>query len=163
MSAVNYAKENTEAAYYEILCLLEAVNCDFDRLNDITYQGELLAESEETVQELLEWDNENHVELDELINKSFGCTSRDEALERLTESAAELLVRSYWMAPVGRLEVGEYMIVLFGGVPTRRIVGKLEDRQVLSAKLEYLSGEWVELLGTDESRLIEYAGFFFNN
>jgi hypothetical protein len=177
MSNNEQAKRQAEAQLQSILATVASLNCNYDRLEELQEERDDLesaiedtAKVEEpgeyaaAVQDLADWDKENMEELQELRDEAGECKDRDEALERITDDALEVAVRSGWSTP-GELEAEEYNILLCTGGPAVRIRGELSEyKEPESAWLEYQDWgtPWEVLrLGADEDAVLTYARCFF--
>lgn len=164
METKDYAKEQAAAQYSSIVAILDAINCDYDRLAELTEEREELVELG-THEELTEWDRENSEELVELTEAAGDCTSQEDAICYLDDIVLELLVRSGWAGVGEELEAEEFMILLFAGGPSVRIKGELEGNEVTRAWVEYQDWgkPWAHYTGASQSTLIEFAQYFFSN
>jgi hypothetical protein len=177
MSNNEQAKQQAEAQLQSILFMVEALNCNYDRLEELQEELDDLGDAiddldpleasntyAEAVQDLANWDKENGEELQELRDEAGECKDRDEALEHITDDALDVAVRSGWSTP-GELEAEEYVILLCTGGPAVRIRGELNSyKEPKSAWLEYQDWgtPWEVLrLGADEAAVLMYARCFF--
>jgi hypothetical protein len=176
MSNNEQAKQQAQAQLQSILSMVASLNCDYARLAGLQEERDALESAIEdaeehgdsddaaAVQDLADWDKENMEELQELRDEAGECKDRDEALERITDDALEVAVRSGWSTP-GELEAEEYNILLCTGGPAVRIRGELRScKEPESAWLEYQDWgtSWEVLrLGADEAAVLEYARCFF--
>lgn len=100
------AKELGACTYSSLAEMVAALNCDYDRLDELREEREALeeaiedAESDEEMGEavaaLQEWDEENGEEFTELKEEAGDCTDRDQAYERIQEDPLSVQVRSGW-------------------------------------------------------------------
>jgi hypothetical protein len=174
MSNNDQAKQQAEAQLQSILFMVEALNCNYDRLEELQEERDDLESAIDDAEEqgdtddarnaLDFWVKENGEELQELRDEAGECKDRDEALERITDDALEVAVRSGWSTP-GELEAEEYNILLCTGGPAVRIRGELSEyKEPESAWLEYQDWgtPWEVLrLGADEDAVLTYARCFF--
>jgi hypothetical protein len=174
MSNNEQAKQQAEAQLQSILFMVEALNCNYDRLEELQEERDDLESAIDDAEEqgdtddarnaLDFWVKENGEELQELRDEAGECKDRDEALERITDDALEVAVRSGWSTP-GELEAEEYNILLCTGGPAVRIRGELSEyKEPESAWLEYQDWgtPWEVLrLGADEDAVLTYARCFF--
>ena len=184
----NHAEEQAAAQYSSIVRMLEAVNCDFDRLQ------ELQSEREELVQELTEaearhaaacasyasstdaqnrltearealtqWETDNAEELAELKDEAGEHEDESSAREAIQEDPLEVQVRSDWESPGAPLEAVEFMVLLCTGGPAVRIRGELNRGEPCRAWLEYQDWgtPWTQWFGAKSDTLCEYASNFF--
>jgi hypothetical protein len=174
MSNNEQAKRQAEARLDSILAMVAALNCNYDRLEELQEERDDLESAIDDAEEqgdtddarnaLDFWVKENGEELQELRDEAGECKDRDEALERITDDALEVAVRSGWSTP-GELEAEEYNILLCTGGPAVRIRGELSEyKEPESAWLEYQDWgtPWEVLrLGADEDAVLTYARCFF--
>jgi hypothetical protein len=177
MSNNEQAKQQAQAQLESILAMVASLNCGYDRLEELQEERDALESAIEdndpveeqgeyaaAVQDLTDWDKENGEELQGLRDEAGDCKGYDEALERITDDALEVAVRSGWSTP-GELEAEEYNILLCTGGPAVRIRGELSSyKEPESAWLEYQDWgtSWEVLrLGVDEDAVLTYARCFF--
>ena len=141
-------KEIGKHAYECISEMVAALECDYDRLDELK---ESLDDAEKE-------------ELEELLEAADDCKNRDEALEVIQEDALSIEVRSGW-APVGDcLQAEEFMILIATGGPAVRIRGELDEhRQPTRAWLEVQDWgtPWTQYFGASQDTLLAYAGCFY--
>ena len=121
----NYAYEEAEAQMQAIHEMVAALNCDYDRLDELTDQDTELTQEEQA-------------ELTELKDAAGGCADRDDASTRAHENALSVEVRSGWseVGAVGAPE--EFRIVLCTGGPHVEIRGELDQNgEPRGARLDY--------------------------
>lgn len=82
--------------------------------------------------------------------------------DRIHEDALEVCVRSGWQPLGDSLTASEYYILVATGGPAARIIGRIEDGEVVSAALEVQDWgtPWTEYLDADEGVLMTYAQCF---
>lgn len=161
------ALEQANAQMSSIADMVAALNCDYDRLDELReeranlfdeleeaadcvrwHHNDELDEDGTTVEhkeyrrcrdELAAWDEENAEELAELEEIADDCESEEEARERIEQDALEVAVRSEWYSP-GETDVKpeQFYILLCTGGPAVRIMGELNGfGQPDRAWLEY--------------------------
>ena len=147
MKTENHAQDHARAKYESIVAMLAAVDCDYDRLEE-------LRDSEPDTQE---------EELAALFEAASDCTSQDEALERITENALEVSVRGGWHNPGEVSESEEFYILLCTGGPAVRIRGELDRMSPRRAWIEYQDWgtPWTQWLDADQDVLIRYCDYFY--
>lgn len=184
----NHAEEQAAAQYSSIVRMLAAVECDYDRLEELRDEREELAEAvkdaeqahaeaqadmmpdaetlaalEEAREALAEWDDDNAEELAELVDAAGDCESEEEARERIQDDPLSVEVRSDWANPGEELTPGEFCILLCTGGPAVRIVGELNRGEPCRAWLEYQDWgtPWTQYFGASSDTLCQYAAHFF--
>lgn len=182
----NHAEEQAAAQYSSIVRMLEAVNCDYDRLEELRSEREELTEAvkdaeaeyhgadetnlaettdalNEAREALTQWETDNAEELAELEDSAGECSDEEEARQVIQEDPLEVQVRSDWTSPGETLEAGEFMILLCTGGPAVRIVGELNRGEPCRAWLEYQDWgtPWTQWFGAKSDTLCEYAANFF--
>ena len=160
------AEDQAVAQYSSIVDMLAAVECDFDRLEELR---QLKAEAEECGNDAGGGDDDpviSGAELEELAaleEQANGCTDEDDARQRIYEDPLSVEVRSDWSAPGDPLEAGEFRILLCTGGPAVQIRGELNRGEPCRAWLEYQDWgtPWTQYFGADSDTLCRYASFFF--
>lgn len=137
-----------------IVNMVAALNCDYDRLEELR----------DSIDEL---DEEELAELKELEQTANGCESEDEARERIDQDALDVAVRTDWYSP-GATDVTpeQFYILLCTGGPAVRIMGELDEfGQPIEAWLEYQDWgtPWTKRVSNmdDMETLITYAECFY--
>lgn len=151
------AKDQARAQYESIAAMLAAVECDFDRLQELrderqTLVDELdaatecvhyhhddadpeavigeypeLTEWQRCRDELAAWDEDNAEELAELEEAAGDYDSQEDAEQAINDDPLSVEVRSDWTAPGEELTPAEFCILLCTGGPAVRIVGELDQ------------------------------------
>lgn len=145
------AKDQAQAQYETIVSMLETLDLDWTRLEDLrSFDPEDM--TPEDIREL--------AHLDALAD---GCEDHDAAYDRIQEDPLEITVRSDWTAPGQTLEANEFCILLCTGGPAVRIVGELDRGQPVRAWIEYQDWgtPWTQYFGADQDVLIRYASMFY--
>lgn len=165
------AEDQAAAQYSSIVRMLAAVECDYDRLEELrderdSYENEELGNLASPEVHRIAWAQENPEdaeELTELEDAAGECTDEDEARQVIQEDPLEVQVRSDWSNPGETLEASEFMILLCTGGPAVRIVGELNRGQPCRAWLEYQDWgtPWTQWFGASSDTLCEYASNFF--
>ena len=174
------AADQARAQFESIRELVAALECDYDRLEELKDERADLVEAVEeakayeeddpsptrankAIAALEEWDAENGEELKELTEAAGDCEDQDEARQRIEEDALSVEVRSDWTTPGEKMEAGEYCILLCTGGPAARIVGDLNGGEPCSARLEYQDWgvPWTEYVNCDRDTLLTYARCFY--
>ena len=166
------AEDQAAAQYSSIVDMLAAVECDYDRMQELRDECEefildrmdesgcnrACAEHEWTIERL-----DEALELAELEAAAGDCTDEEDARQRIQEDPLEVQVRSDWTNPGETLEAGEFMILLCTGGPAVRIVGELNRGEPCRAWLEYQDWgtPWTQWFGASSDTLCEYAANFF--
>jgi hypothetical protein len=172
MNTENRAEKQAAAQYSSIVQMLAAVECDYDRLEELLGERDELAEAvkdaedderEATELALHRWEVENADELDELEDAAGDCTDEDDARQRISEDPLSVEVRSDWTPPGEELEASEFCILLCTGGPAVRIVGELNRGEPCRAWLEYQDWgtPWTQYFGASSDTLCQYASHFF--
>ena len=151
-------QEIGSSAYSCIKDMVAALQCDYDRLE------ELRGERDEYAEPVL-WSDDNPddaSELAELEAEAGECESEDDARQRISEDPLEIKLSGSW--GVGETpEADSYMILLGTGGPATRIVGTLGAyNEPDSATLESQDWgtQWTEFRGGDQAVLLAYAQCF---
>lgn len=158
-------EENLEevgrCAYESIAAMVAALECDYDRLEEL----EELRRSGEGL------DTANMGELSDLRSAACGneapeyaCKSREDAEQRIHEDALSVEVRSDWATLGEDLEAGEFCILLTTGGPAVRICGELDEhKEPRRAWLEVQDWftPWTQYFGASQETLLTYARCFY--
>lgn len=145
------AKEQAAAQYSSIVDMLAAVECDYDRLEELR---------DTDPEDLTDEDRE---ELTELEAAAGDCTDEEDARQRISEDPLSVEVRSDWASPGEELTPGEFQILLCTGGPAVRIMGELDRGEPCRAWLEYQDWgtPWTQYFGASSDTLCQYASHFF--
>jgi hypothetical protein len=155
MNDTNHAVQNANGWADSIRSMVAALECDFDRLEELREErADLVQELESTSAEhsphghsmakanLDAWDMENMAELHELAEAATvdgdEMKDADDVRERIQESPLSVEVRSGWCASKADMTPEEFCILLSTGGPALRIMGELDEHgQPSRAWLEY--------------------------
>jgi hypothetical protein len=151
----DHARSNATTWMDTILEMVAALDCDYDRLDELK---EMDAE---------ELDAEELAELAELLEQAGEYASREEVEERIQESPLSVEVRSGWRSPGDEVEdnAEEFRILLTTGGPALQIRGELgRFNEPDRAWLEYQDWgvPWTEYHGENEDQdaLLTFARCF---
>ena len=166
MTETNRAEEQAKAQYESVREMVAALECDYDRLEELREELRELKEVFAEQTRNIEWNDamfEHAEELRELEEAAGDCESEDDARQRISEDALSIEVRSDWTTPGEEMTPGEFCIVLCTGGPAARIVGELDEHgEPYRAQLEYQDrfARWKEYFGADQETLLTYARQF---
>lgn len=160
------AEEQAAAQYSSIVDMLAAVECDYDRLEELR---QLKAEAEECGNDAGGGDDDPVIsgaeleELAELEAAAGDCEDEEDARQRIQEDPLSVEVRSDWASPGEELTPGEFQILLCTGGPAVRIMGELNRGEPVRAWLEYQDWgtPWTQYFGASSDTLCQYASHFF--
>jgi hypothetical protein len=141
------AKEQAAAQYQSIVEMLSALDCDYDRLEELREDAE-----------------ETNEEFQTLISEAGDCTSREAAEERIQEDPLSIEVRSDWVTPGEDMTPSEFQILLCAGGPAVRIRGELDEyREPCRAWIEYQDWgtPWTQYFDASQDTLLQYAQQFY--
>ena len=147
------AEAQAQAQYESICSMLDAVEVDYDRLEEL--KDSMGSE---------EWTTDDLEELEMLQADAGECTDEDDARERLNEDPLEVTVRSGWVSPGTEMTADEFQILLCTGGPAVRIMGELDNYGTpCRAWMEYQDWgtPWTQYFGAEQKRLLAYAQNFF--
>ena len=166
-------KETGRAAYAAIEEMVDALNVDYERLEELREERQAfldqLAESESATErgrisdEFKEWKEAYEDELKELDAASNDCEDREDAERRIHEDALSVEVRTGWYSIGKRPDSFEFSILLTTGGPAVRIVGELDDsREPCRAWLEVQDWgtPWTRYYDAAQAVLLAYARCF---
>lgn len=170
----NDAKDQAKAQYESICQMLGALDVDYDRLEELRDEKEVLlaaikeARTEDELKEAEDdwqaWETEYDLELAEIQEAAGDCESRDDAQERLDESPLSVQVRSGWEDPGTDLTAYEFEVLLCTGGPAVRIRGELDEyKQPDRAWMEYQDWgtQWTPYHGAEQATLLAYCNTFY--
>lgn len=151
----NHAEKQAASKYRGIMQSVKSLSCDYDLMSE-------LREEREEADDKVMWDTNHAVELSDVEEEADECTTTEEAIEKIHESALEVQVRSDWTNPGETLEAAEFIILLCTGGPAVRIRGELAQGVPSRAWIEYQDWgtPWIELFDTSSDVLCEYAANF---
>lgn len=166
-----------KSAYSAIADMVAALDCDYERLEELRDQSkeleELLetAEGEENEVEIEDatkakeaWLALYEDELDELEEAAQGHPSEYEAREAIVNDALSVEVRSGWTDDYNDLQAEEFRIVVSTGGPAVQIRGDLDEyKQPRRAWLEVQDWgtAWTQYFAADQETLLTYARCFY--
>lgn len=166
----NDAKEQAKAQYESICQMLEALDVDYDRLEELRDEKQILlaaikeARTEDELKEAeddwQDWETEYDLELIELQETADDCENREDAQERLYESPLSVQVRSDWEDPGAELTAYEFEILLCTGGPAVRIRGELDEHmQPDRAWMEFQGwgSPWCQYFDADQAALLAFC------
>lgn len=145
----NQGLEQAKAQIESIVAMVKALECDFDRLEELKEEKE----NDETGL----WDAVNSEvaeELQELIEAASEYSGKDEAEQAIKEDPLSVEVRSRWYE-LGDENVGaeEFRILLCTGGPHVELLGDLDNGQPSRVRVTYQGwGESGEYFPTSEER-----------
>lgn len=102
--------------------MVAALECDYDRLEELRDADERTDEENE--------------ELAELQGAAGECEDREQAEQRIHEDPLSLLYRSGWVESKDDMEPEEFELLLTTGGPAVRILGEIRDGEPRRAWLE---------------------------
>jgi hypothetical protein len=155
--------ETGRCAYAAITELVDALNCDYSRLEELREERD--AAEEEGQHALLEWAKKNEEELKALESAAGACKDREEAEQRIQEDALSLEFRSAWCSSREELASSpeEFKLLLTTGGPAVRIIGTINNEEPESATLQVQDWflPWTDYRDADENVLLEYCRCFY--
>src|SRR5262245_4200893 len=126
------AREQAAAQFESIKSMVAALECDFDRLEELREAKNDAQDSGEAM------DPAELDELDELEEAAGDCEDEDAAREAIMSDALDVQIRGDWHSPGESDEPSEFLILLCTGGPAVRIVGDLDrHREPRCARIEY--------------------------
>ena len=182
------AEDQARAQYESIAVMVAALDCDFERLEELREEREALAEAVteaeavhaeacrsysssthaqnrliEAHAALADWDEENAEELNTLEHEAGEYSDADEVRERIQEDPLSVEVRSSWVSLGDVLSADEFRILLCTGGPAVQIMGELDRGEPVRAWLEYQDWgtPWTQYFGADADTLLTYCREFY--
>jgi hypothetical protein len=180
----DHAKEQAAAQYSGICDMVAALNCDYDRLEELKDEKESLEYdlitsasavlvdnvNDETVQNandalcaMGKFETESEDELQQLISEAGDCSDQDSARTAIHEDPLSVEVRSGWVSYGSEMQAEEFRILLCTGGPAVRIIGELDNGQPCRAWMEYQDWGtgWTRFYDADQSVLLAYCSEFY--
>lgn len=165
-------QEIGRSAFESIADMVAALECDYDRLNELRQErADLQSEADDDTNAakaearvaLAEWIQENQEELDLLQSEAGECEGREDAEQRIQEDPLSLEVRSGWTVLGVPLVAEEFNILLATGGPAVRIIGELDGSEPRRARLEVQDWftPWTEYIGASQDVLLTYCQQFY--
>lgn len=157
-------KEIGRNAYESIAKMVAALQCDYDRLEELRDERDGWEPEDNDGQTWAEANPDGAEELEELEKLAGECKDADEARQRIEEGALSVDVRSGWAAPGSDMEPEEFCLLLATGGPAVRIIGELDSNcEPHRARLEVQDWflPWTEYIPADHDVLLAYANCFY--
>lgn len=166
---LDHAKQNAEAGLASILAMVAALECDYDRMQELKDERDSYTPTWSLTEVSMTWAEafpDEAEELKELEEAAGDCQDEDDARQRIDEDPLSIEIRSGWYTPGSDPEPAEYCILLTTGGPALRLIGELDEyNEPSSARLEYQDWftPWTELVttGQDNDQLLTYARQFY--
>jgi hypothetical protein len=171
----NHGLDQAKLQAESIAAMVAAINCDYDRLEELRDEREALADaikSDDDVMtpdemdartNLLCWDTDNAEELQALEIEAGECADSDEARENVQNDPLSVEVRSGWASATDTMTAEEFRIVLCTGGPHVEIVGELDNGTPCRAWLQYQ--DWgtpmTRYFDIEQSTLLAYCQEFY--
>lgn len=155
-------KANASGWYQTICKLVAALECGYDRLEELQEERDGLEP-----EQIASWDAENGAELRELTDAATIegdlQTDADAVRECIQEGPLSVEVRSGWASCKEEFEAEEFCILLSTGGPALRIRGDLDNGTPTRAWLEYQDWgtPWTQYFDADQSTLLTYCQQFY--
>lgn len=152
----NHALEQAQAQASAIVRMVAALECDYDRLEELRgnkEENERIAAA--YAERMYDWQanadaTDELSELAELEEAANGCADQEEAQQAIQEVPLSVDVRSDWQSAGETLTASEFRILLCTGGPAVQIAGELDEHlQPCRAWIEYQ--DW----GTPWTRLVD--------
>lgn len=174
----NHGLDQAKAQAESIAAMVAAINCDYDRLQELRDEREALADEidgidtasayglekeKAALEALAAWDIENAEELEALEIEAGECADQDEAREIVQNDPLTVEVRSGWDIVGGDLSAAEFRIVLCTGGPHVEIRGELDNGTPCRAWMMYQ--DWgtplTQYFDVEGSTLLAYCQEFY--
>jgi hypothetical protein len=163
-----------KSAYNAIAEMVAALDCDYDRLEELREERDNYTIDEDEDEEAPDgpgyandaeaWAGENADDAEELkaLEEAAGeCESREDAIERIMEDPLSL--RIFGERVNGEWEADRFEILLSTGGPATRIMGELDsNNEPCHAYLEAQDWgtQWTEYFGGERDTLLAYCRCF---
>lgn len=182
----NRSESQAAAQYSGVVDMVRALNCDYDRLEELGDEKESLeydvSEAHNDASEnqgsdgayfeavtiandaLNEFRNDGREnELNELISEANGNKDQDSAREAIQEDPLSVEVRSGWGNVGDEFQAEEFCILLCTGGPAVRIRGELDNGAPCRAWMEYQDWGtgWAQFYDASQDTLLAYCSEFY--
>jgi hypothetical protein len=169
-STDNHGLDQAKAQAESIVAMIAAINCDYDRLQELRDEREAAIEeaednpeNHESQKSLEDWDEQNAEELEALEIEAGECADSDEARENVQNHPLSVEVRSGWTSYGVTSTAEEFRIVLCTGGPHVEIRGELDNGTPSRAWLQYQ--DWgtplTQYFDIEGSTLLAYCQEFY--
>ncbi len=177
-SEKNWVEEIGKPAYGSIAEMVAALECDYDRLDELRDERDSWEADEDATEaapgEPATWASENPDDAEELKELEEAacpcgneCSSREDAETMIHEDALSVEVRSGWYSPGDRdadTKPEDFLILLSTGGPAVRIRGELDGHgEPCRAWLEVQDWfkPWTQYFDAGQATLLTYCRCFF--
>lgn len=178
----DHGRQQAKAQAKSLAAMVAALNCDYDRLDELRDERAEIAEALEEAEKahnaaeldtpeledardrLAQWDEENARELNALEHEAGDCEDQDEALQRIEQDPLSVEIRSGWTSLGDTMNAEEFRIVLCTGGPHVEIRGEFDTHgQPYRAWMQYQ--DWgtplTQYFDIEESTLLAYCSQFY--
>jgi hypothetical protein len=167
----NWVEEVGTPSYASIVEMVAALECDYDRLEELRGARDLFAKLDPDAEYPIKPEAltaEEAEELMELLEAAGECTSREDAEDRIQEDALSVEMRGDWYIyntePVDAAKPVEFRILIATGGPAVQIRGELDehgepDRAWL--EVQDWGKPWTQYFPADPDTLLAYARCFY--
>ena len=146
--------------------MVAALECDYDRLQELRDERDAWREDEDNTDSWEDAAPDDAKELAELEEAAGDCENQDDARQRIEEDPLSLEVHSDWHAPGSEdNEDTEFCLLLGTGGPAVRIIGELDRGEPTKATLQ--TQDWfipwtdVNTSSEDDEALLTYCRAFY--
>lgn len=155
----DWVSEIGQPAAESIAEMVAALNCDYDRLEELRDDRD---SHEDGAKAWTEANQDEAEELAELEKAAGDCESREDAENRIMEDPLSLQVRGGWHGLGEESEDAEFELLLGTGGPAVRIMGELRDGEPYRAWLEVQDWgkPWTRYYNVESSTLLDYCRVF---
>ena len=148
-----------KSTYDSIADMVAALECDYDRLEELREWRTNLKECPDTTTPMPGYEAEELAELEEAAGE---CESRDDAEQRIREDPLSIELAGTWT--LGETPVADKAYILLGtGGPAMRIVCELSDGEPHRAWIQAhdWGTPWTDYIGGDSETLLTYCRCFY--
>lgn len=164
------SEQEAKAQYESIREMVAALNCDYDRLEELRDEADSYENADESRGGRNHWQEDNPDEAEELAELESAATidgelqtDNEQARERIQEDPLSVQVRSGWHNIGEELTQAEFEILLCTGGPACRIRGELDEAGYPDrAWLEHQDWgtPWTQYFDADQDTLLAYCREF---
>lgn len=169
----NKLKEIGASSFNAIEELVDALNCDYERLQELQDEKDALEDDVDSSEgdemrlakvALASWLEVDGEELAALRSLAGECNDEEQARERIQEDALSVEVRSGWASIGETLTPEQFCILLVTGGPAVRIRGEFDGHQEPQRawlEVQDWGTPWTQYFGAKQDTLLAYAQCFY--
>ena len=163
-------QEIGKSAFASIAEMVAALECDYERLQDLADAMLEHNEDQSKFTQLGAWSAcypAEAEELNELQEAAGDCESREDAEQRIMEDSLSLEFRGDWYTsdtePADAAKPVEFILLLGTGGPATRLLGEISHGEPTHVRLQAQDWgtQWTDYIGADQETLLTYCRCFY--